>query len=120
MSMTLPRAAAVSIVLMVAGALALVLVPVDATYLEHVGSDTIGYRTASCGAPIASALGADPDLNGGSEHPIGGAMSEVACDAASGERIIAALVLLLAASLVWGVTRRRAPTSAAIAEPGSA
>lgn len=48
----------------------------QATYLNNVGSDTIEYRTASCGPPITSLLGADPDLGGGSEHPIGGEASK--------------------------------------------
>lgn len=113
-----PRLAAALVVLL-AAAVALMLVPVEATYLNNVGSDTIEFRTASCGAPVASLLGADPDLNGGSEFPMGGETAVAACEAASGKRVIGALVLLLAASLVWGLTRRTTPASARRSEPAA-
>ena len=90
----------------VAVALALMVVPVRATYLNKVGSDTLEYRTASCGAPIASLLGADAELDGGSDLPIGGQTSKTSCEAASGRRVVAALVLLLGTSVGWGLGRR--------------
>ena len=88
-------------------AVVLVIAPVRATYLNDVGSDTVEHRTASCGAPVVSLLGADPGLGGGSEHPIGGAAAEISCDAASGKRIIVALLLLCGASIGWGLVRLR-------------
>jgi len=91
----------------VAVALALMIVPVQATYLNDVGSDTVEYRTASCGTPVASILGAEPGLGGGSEFPIGGDASKTSCEAASGRRVIGALVLLLGASAGWSRLRRR-------------
>lgn len=87
-------------------AVGLMLVPVEAEYLNKVGSDTIEYRTASCGIPLVSMLGAEPGLGGGSEFPMGGETSTWACEAASGKRAVGALVLLLTASLLWGLSRR--------------
>lgn len=112
-----PRlAVALVVMLVLAAAVAPMVVPVKATYLNRVGSDTIEFRTASCGAPVASLLGADPELNGGSEFWngesefwIGGATSASACEAASAKRVIGALALLLASSLGWGIIRRRTP-----------
>jgi hypothetical protein len=61
-SSAVPRIATVLLAVMVAGAAALMLFPVEATYLNDVrGADVVEYRTASCGAPIASLLGADPE-----------------------------------------------------------
>lgn len=110
---------AVALVALLGAAVALMFVPVKATYLNNVGSDTIEFRTASCGAPVTSLLGADPKLNGGSEFPIGGETAVTACEAASGKRVIGALVLLLAASLVWALTRRTTPSSARLSEPAA-
>lgn len=110
---------AVALLVLLAAAVALMLVPVKATYLNRVDSDLIGFHTASCGAPVASLLGADPELNGGSEFPIGGETSATACEAASGKRVIGALALLLAASLVWGLSRHRTPSSDRLSEPAA-
>jgi hypothetical protein len=109
----------VSLVL-VAAAVAFMILPVQATYLNDVGSDFQEFRTASCGAPVASLLGADPELGGGSELPIGGTTSTAACQAASGKRVIGALVLLLAASVAWGLARSiRSPSEHRPADPSS-
>lgn len=114
------RGGLVSLVL-VAAAVAFMILPVQATYLNDVGSDFREFRTASCGAPVASLLGADPELGGGSELPIGGTTSTAACQAASGKRVIGALVvLLLAASVAWGLARSiRSPSEHRPAVPSS-
>lgn len=91
----------------VAAALGLALIPVQASYLSRVGSDTVEYRIASCGSPITSLLGAEPGLGGGSPRPIGLASAVTACEAASGKRAIITLVLLLGALVGYGLTRGR-------------
>lgn len=84
------------------GAIGLLLAPVHATYINDVGSDTIEYRTASCGAPVATLLGAEPGLGGGSIHPLGRDGPRAACDAAAGKRVAGGLLLLLVlASVGW-------------------
>ena len=92
--------------ILVGGAVALVIVPVDATFLNSVGSDTVEYRTGSCGSPVASLLGSDPDVLGTSQI-LGEETSAAACEAASAKRSIAALTLLLTASIVLGLSNRR-------------
>jgi hypothetical protein len=87
--------------------LALVLVPVRATYLSAVGTDTVEYRTASCGSAVVAMLGRDPGLDGGSAEPFGGRNAETACEAGAGRRMTVALVLLLAAATAWGWSRKR-------------
>lgn len=115
-----PRlAVALVVVVVLAAAVALMVVPVKAMYLNGVGSDTKEFRTASCGAPVASLLGADPELGGGSEFPIGGETSASACEAAGAKRVIGALALLLAGSLGWGIIRRRTPAPGRLWEPGA-
>lgn len=99
-----PRRVVTTLVLLFL-AVGLMVVPVEADYLSQVGSDNIMYRTASCGIPVVSMLGAEPGLGGGSEFPIGGETSTKACEAASGKRVTGALVLLLAASLLLGLSR---------------
>lgn len=110
---------AVALVVVLAAAVALMVVPVKAMYLNSVGSDTKEFRTASCGTPVASLLGADPELGGGSEFPIGGETSASACEAAGAKRVIGALALLLAGSLGWGIIRRRTPAPGRLWEPGA-
>lgn len=106
--MTVTHLPQFAVVVVLVTAAALMIVPVEATYLNNVGSDTVEFRTASCGSPIASLLGADPDLVGMPEF-IGGETSTAACQAVSGKRVIGALALLLAASIVWGLSRRSTP-----------
>lgn len=107
MTMARPSGGAVVLMVVVAAAVAVMVVPIRATYLNDVGSDTVEYRTASCGLPIASLLGGEPELDGGSEAPIGKETSTPACEAASGKRVAGALALLLAAAVGWGLSRRR-------------
>ena len=90
-----PGLRAVVVAAAVAAALLMVL-PVDAIYLNKVGSHTLEFRTASCGVPVVSLLGADPGLGGGSFHRIGGETARTACDAAAGKRVIVGQFLLLA------------------------
>lgn len=107
--MSLVRRLAVGVVIL--AAVALVLVPVETTYINRVDIDLVEFRTASCGSPVASLLGADPELGGGSEFPMGGETSSTACGEVSGKRAVGALSLLLAASLGWGFSRRRPPSA---------
>lgn len=100
--------------LVTAVSVALLVLPVDATHLSQVDSDVIVYRTASCGMPVASLLGADPELDAaGSQSTIGADTAETACEAASGKRVAGALLILVAASLVWGLRGRRTSPVAA-------
>ena len=94
--MTSARRFAAFVAAMVAiAAVVLLVTPVTATYINDVGSDTIEYRTASCGAPVAALLGAEPGLGGGSVHRLGPHGAGTACDAVAGKRVSAALLLLL-------------------------
>jgi hypothetical protein len=97
---------AVAAAIAVAAVAFLLLAPVKATYIDEVGSDTIDYRTASCGAPVAALLGADPLLydGGGSVHRLGPQGPRAACDAAAGKRVSGGLLLLLiVATTAWVV-----------------
>lgn len=101
------------VVAAIAAAIGLLFVPVEATYLNRVGSDTIEYRTATCGSPVASTLGSSPGLGGGSAFPIGAESSAAACEGASAKRAVGALALLLFASLGWQLGGRRRSTGQA-------
>lgn len=96
---------------LVVAAVVLLLVPVHATYINDVGSDTIEIRTASCGAPVATLLGAEPGLGGGTVHRLGRDGPRAACDAAAGKRVSSGLLLLLVLSTVgWFVAVKRGST----------
>ena len=96
-------------------AVVLMVVPVDAQYLNEVGSDTAVFLTASCGSPAAALLGADPGLGGGSEYPIGGEASRTACTAAAGKRVVPAMAVLLIVSVIgWNRALRKARIRASV------
>lgn len=100
-------------------AVALLLAPVKATYINAVGSDTIEYRTASCGPALTALLGAQPSLEGGSTYPMGGDNASASCRAGAGRRTSLALVLLLVFGAVgWTRDRRNGhgqPDASAVA-----
>src|SRR5687768_8370368 len=105
--------------LVVAAGLALLCIPAEAAFLHEVGSDTVQYRTARCGPPIAALLGADPALGEVSVSPqLGSEPSRTSCAAVSGKRVSGALVRLRGTSVVWGLGRR--PRRAIEAGPPSA
>lgn len=120
--MTTSRGWRTGSVAVAAAVLALLLVPTEATYLSNVGSDTVEHRTAACGPPVASLLGADPALGVGVSSRLGADTAPVACRAASSSRALAALGVLLVTTLVWGARRRAlaplgpAPPDHALAE----
>ena len=92
----------------VVAAIVLLLAPLHATYINDVGSDTIEMRSASCGAPVATLVGVEPGVGGGSVHRLGRAGPRAVCDAAVGKRVSGALLLLLAVSTGgWFVAVRR-------------
>ena len=95
-----PWFAAATVAVAAVAAVVLLLAPVTATYINDVGSDTIEYRTASCGAPLATLLGAEPVLGGGSVHRLGPHGARAACDAVAGKRVSGALLLLLLLSTI--------------------
>ena len=85
----------------------LLFAPVNANYIERAEYDVIDYRTASCGTPILSVLGAEPGLGGGSPYPVGAVNAQRACKGAAGGRVTIALSILLDLSLaLWFTTRR--------------
>ena len=94
-----------ALIVVVAAAVALMTVPVAATYLNRVDYDLIEFRTASCGVPVASLLGAGPKLDRGSESSFGKETSASACQASSGKRVAGGLAILLVASAAWALSR---------------
>lgn len=102
---SLPRLGALAATVLAGG---LLLIPVTAAYVSEVGTDTVAFRTASCGAPIGSLLGMNPGLGGGMAQPIGSVNAARACEATSGKRIFGGMgLLLLLASLGWLFERSR-------------
>jgi hypothetical protein len=97
----LPSLAAAAAAILVVAAAVLLLAPVKAAYINDVGSDTIEYRTASCGAPVATLLGAEPLLydGGGAVGRLGRNGPRAACDAVAGKRVAGGLLLLLMVSI---------------------
>ena len=89
-----------------AAALALVLVPVEATYPSEVGSDFVVNRTAKCGPAVAALLGADADVDDVPQR-LGPGPARAACEATAGKRVVLSLAALLAGSFLI-----RRPTSA--------
>jgi hypothetical protein len=80
----------------VAVAAFLLIRPVDADFINRTGSDTIEYRTAACGVPVAVVLGAGPDLPEGTTSSVGTVNASRACEATSGKWVAASLTMLLA------------------------
>lgn len=85
----------------------LLLAPVKASYINRVGSDTIEYRTASCGTPILSMVGGRPGLGGGSPHPIGAVNARQACKGSAGRRVAGGVSLLLVVALFLALAAHR-------------
>jgi hypothetical protein len=93
----------------VAVAAFLLIRPVDASFINRAESDTIEYRTATCGVPVAAVLGADPDLPQGTTPSVGTINAHRSCEATSGKRVAAGLTTLLAV-VVAGWWARRSGT----------
>jgi hypothetical protein len=90
------------------------LVPTEAHYVARAESDTVEFRTASCGAPLTAFLGADPSLNDAPLSTIGLTNARTACEAAAGKRVASGLALLLGLAIlipfiIRGPTRSRSP-----------
>lgn len=85
---------------------ALLFVPVEASYLSAVGSDTIEFRIASCGPPVVAVVGADPSLDPRVVSPVASETSRDACAASAGRRVSLALALVLV-GLAAGSVRAR-------------
>lgn len=94
------------VVIVVGAVVALLLIPVTASYINAVGSDTVEYRRASCGPPALVWLGHTAGLGGGTPFPQGKVNATAACQAAAGKRSAVGLALLLASLSGAAVAKR--------------
>jgi len=86
--------------------------PFSTAYTDVRGSDFIGKREASCGAPIVAAFSAEPGLGGGTGSAFATANARRQCGRVARTRVAGGFALVLAvgaASLitVWFVRRGR-------------